>query len=161
MTRMRASASGVINSSAKEYYTERTTLGGLLISEGIVVHPRGKGFPNTPGLWNQEQVDAWKPIISAVHEKGGVFFAQLWHVGRVSVPSQIGGLRPLSATSTPLPGRHLLFGDENGEEEYVPGEAMTERDIEDVVEQYVNAARNAVAVGFDGVELHGLLSVST
>jgi 2,4-dienoyl-CoA reductase-like NADH-dependent reductase (Old Yellow Enzyme family) len=78
MTRMRASETGIPHPRAAEYYTERTTPNSLLISEGIVIHPRGKGFPNTPGLWNDEQVKAWKPITKAVREKGGVLFAQLW-----------------------------------------------------------------------------------
>lgn len=78
MTRMRASDSGTPNAAAAEYYGERATASGLLISEGVVIHPRGKGFPNTPGIWNDEQIEAWKPIVSAVKRKGGVFFAQLW-----------------------------------------------------------------------------------
>ncbi len=78
MTRMRASSTGTPNASAAEYYSERSTPGGLLISEGIVIDPRGRGFPNTPGLWNEEQVKAWKSITEAVKQKGGIFFAQIW-----------------------------------------------------------------------------------
>jgi 2,4-dienoyl-CoA reductase-like NADH-dependent reductase (Old Yellow Enzyme family) len=84
MTRMRASDTGIIHPRAAEYYSERTTPNSLLISEGVVIHPRGRGFPNTPGLYNNEQVQAWKPITQAVREKGGVFFAQLW---QASLPS--------------------------------------------------------------------------
>lgn len=78
MTRMRASESGTINSTAAEYYSLRATSGGLLISEGIVPHPRGRGFPQCPGIYTAEQVEAWKPVTAAVKQKGGVFFAQLW-----------------------------------------------------------------------------------
>jgi 2,4-dienoyl-CoA reductase-like NADH-dependent reductase (Old Yellow Enzyme family) len=78
MTRMRASDSGLPNATAAIYYGERATRGGLMISEGVVIHPRGKGFPSTPGIWDNEQIEAWKPITSAVSAKGGVFFAQLW-----------------------------------------------------------------------------------
>jgi len=78
LTRMRASSTGIPNINATEYYSERATNGGLLISEGTVIHPRGRGFPNTPGLWNDEQVEAWKPITAAVRRKRGVFFAQIW-----------------------------------------------------------------------------------
>jgi len=78
MTRMRASEEGIPHPRTAEYYTERTTPNSLLISEGIVIHPRGRGFPNTPGLYNEEQIQAWKPITRAVRETGGVFFAQLW-----------------------------------------------------------------------------------
>ena len=78
MTRMRASSSGMPNASAATYYSERATDGGLLISEGVVIDPRGRGFPNTPGLWSEEQVEGWKPITAAVKKKGGVVFAQIW-----------------------------------------------------------------------------------
>lgn len=79
MTRMRAADNGTPDTRLmSEYYAQRTTKGGLMISEGAVVGPRGKGFPNTPGLWSEEQVDAWKSITAAVHNRGGVFFAQIW-----------------------------------------------------------------------------------
>jgi 2,4-dienoyl-CoA reductase-like NADH-dependent reductase (Old Yellow Enzyme family) len=76
---MRASPTGIPHPRTAEYYFERATPGGLLISEGIVIDPRAKGYPNTPGLWNEEQVEAWKPITAGV-KKGGVFFAQIWWV---------------------------------------------------------------------------------
>lgn len=79
MTRMRAADNGTPDTTLMaEYYAQRATKGGLMISEGVVVGPRGKGFPNTPGLWNEEQVDAWKGITNAVRRRGGVFFAQIW-----------------------------------------------------------------------------------
>jgi 12-oxophytodienoic acid reductase len=78
MTRMRASENGIPHPRTAEYYAERTTPNSLLISEGIVIHPRGRGFPNTPGLYNDEQIQAWKPITGVVKGRGGVFFAQLW-----------------------------------------------------------------------------------
>ncbi|KAH8763444.1 12-oxophytodienoate reductase [Hyaloscypha finlandica] len=155
MTRMRASDTGIVHPRAAEYYSERTTPNSLLISEGVVIHPRGRGFPNTPGLYNNEQVQAWKPITQAVKEKGGVFFAQLWHVGRVAVPSQTGGLPPLSSTKTALPDNHPLFGEKNGKEPYVESQAMSETDIREVVLQFASAAKNAIEAGFDGVEIHG------
>lgn len=157
MTRMRANdETGVPNESAATYYAERTIPGSLLISEGTVVHPRGKGFPRTPGIWTQEQALAWKPITDAVHKAQGTFFVQLWHVGRVSVPSQTGGLPPFSSTAAHLPGEHVLFGDDNGTEPYVDSHPMTMEDIKDVVGQFSHAAKLAVEVaGFDGVEIHG------
>lgn len=78
MTRFRASDSGVINATAVEYYSQRATSGGILISEGLVTDKRGQGFPNSPGIWTKEQVEAWKSVTSAVKAKGGIFFAQLW-----------------------------------------------------------------------------------
>lgn len=80
MTRMRASTTGIPNASAATYYAERASPGALLISEGIVIDPRGKGFPNTPGLWSDAQVEAWKPIAAAVKAKGAVFYAQIWYL---------------------------------------------------------------------------------
>ncbi|KAF3402286.1 12-oxophytodienoate reductase 2 [Talaromyces pinophilus] len=163
MTRMRASdKTGIINPSAATYYSERTFPGSLLISEGTVVHPRGKGFPRTPGLWTHDQALGWKPIVDAVHAQGGTFFVQLWHVGRVSVPSQTGGLPPLSSTSAHLPGAHILFGASTAgdvddlSEPYVDSHAMTLQEIKHVVNQFAHAARLAIEVaGFDGVEIHG------
>ncbi|RDW67181.1 alkene reductase [Aspergillus mulundensis] len=157
MTRMRASnTTAAINPSAATYYAERTTPGSLLISEGTIVSARGKGFPCTPGIWTSTQARAWKPITDAVHAKGGTFFMQLWHVGRVSVPSVIGGARPFSSTSAHLPGSHVLFGGGAGVEAYVDSHAMTTDDIRDVVAQFAHAAKLAVEVaGFDGVEIHG------
>ncbi|PLB50659.1 12-oxophytodienoate reductase, partial [Aspergillus steynii IBT 23096] len=164
MTRMRAcNTTALPNPTAAPYYAERTTPGALLISEGIVIHPRGKGFPRTPGLWTPAHAEAWKPITDAVHARGGTFFAQIWHVGRVSVPSQTGGLRPLSSTSGCLPGRHVLFGqseDADGDgdvsEAYGPSHALSIPKIQDVVGQFARAARLAVhGGGFDGVEIHG------
>lgn len=66
------------------YYAQRTTPGGLIIAEATCVAEDGNGYPHTPGIWTREQVEAWKPIVEAVHAKGGVFICQLWHVGRVS-----------------------------------------------------------------------------
>ncbi|OBZ66261.1 12-oxophytodienoate reductase 1 [Grifola frondosa] len=155
ITRMRASHDGVPHPLTPVYYAQRTTPGGLLISEGTVVHPRGRGFPNTPGIYTPAQIDAWKDVTAAVHAKGGVIFCQVWHVGRVAVPRTTGGHPPLAATSRPLPGRHQLFGRANEEEEYVQGEALTHAGIAEIVAQFTEAARNAVEAGFDGVEIHG------
>lgn len=124
------------------------------------MHPHGKGFPRTPGLWTHDQALGWKPIVDAVHAKGGTFFVQLWHVGRVSVPSQTGGLPPLSSTVAHLPGEHILFGASTGEgdgsEPYVDSHAMTLQEIKHVVNQFAHAAKLATQVaGFDGVEIHG------
>jgi 2,4-dienoyl-CoA reductase-like NADH-dependent reductase (Old Yellow Enzyme family) len=77
------------------------------------------------------------------------------HVGRVSVPSQTGGLPPLSSTKNPLPGSHQLFGKNNIEEPYIESQAMSETDIKDVIQQFANAAQNAIMAGFDGIEIHG------
>ncbi|RAH76576.1 putative NADPH dehydrogenase [Aspergillus japonicus CBS 114.51] len=160
MTRMRASnTTGLINPTAATYYAERTTQpGALLISEGTTIHPRGKGFPRTPGLWTDAHAQAWEPITDAVHARGGTFFAQLWHVGRVAVPSLSDGQPPLSSTTAHLPGYHVSFGagpEEAEREAYVPSHAMTVSEIKEVVAQFAAAARRAIEIaGFDGVEIH-------
>ncbi|XP_042492676.1 putative 12-oxophytodienoate reductase 11 [Macadamia integrifolia] len=81
------------------YYSQRTTKGGLLISEATGVSDTAQGLPHTPGIWTKEQVEAWKPVVDVVHAKGGVFFCQIWHVGRVSASDfQPNGLAPISST---------------------------------------------------------------
>ncbi|PIN00632.1 NADH:flavin oxidoreductase/12-oxophytodienoate reductase [Handroanthus impetiginosus] len=120
------------------YYSQRATKGGPLISEATGVSDTAQGYPDTPGIWTKEQVEAWKPIVDAVHQKGAIFFLQLWHVGRVSTYGlQPNGQAPLSSTDKGVtPG---LDGDE------IPG----------IVNDFRLAARNAMEAGFDGVEIHG------
>ena len=83
LTRMR-SYNNVPQPIAVKYYSQRTSKGGLLIAEATGVSDTAQGYPNTPGIWTKEQVEAWKPIVDAVHDKGGIFFCQIWHAGRVS-----------------------------------------------------------------------------
>lgn len=131
------------------YYSQRTTKGGLLITEATGVSDTAQGYPDTPGIWTKEHVEAWKPIVDAVHEKGGVFFVQLWHVGRVSTYDyQPGGKAPISATEKGLtPG---LYG-----VEWSPPKQPTKDEIRAIVNDFRLAARYAIEAGFDGVEIHG------
>ncbi|KUJ15332.1 12-oxophytodienoate reductase [Mollisia scopiformis] len=155
MTRMRASDTGLPHPRTAEYYASRAAPGGFLISEALEIHPRGKGFLHTPGIFAEAQIEAWKPVTAAVHKKGGIFFAQLCHPGRVAVPSQNGGFPPLSSTPKPLPGNHPNFGQDNSiGEPYVESQAMSLSDISDVTSQFVLAAQNAVRAGFEGIEIH-------
>ncbi|KAH6823679.1 12-oxophytodienoate reductase 1 [Perilla frutescens var. hirtella] len=131
------------------YYSQRATKGGLLITEATGVSNTAQGYPDTPGIWTKEHVEAWKPIVDAVHEKGGVFFAQLWHVGRVSTYGyQPDGQPPISPTHKGLtPG---LYG-----VEWSPPRQLTTDQIPPIVNDFRRAARNAIEAGFDGVEIHG------
>lgn len=137
------------------YYTQRTSKGGLLIAEGTVISRTALGYPDTPGIWTEEQVEAWKPIVDAVHAKGGVFFCQLWHVGRVSNEEiQPNGQPPVSSTDkginakpTPAAGFGLSH--------YSPPRRLRTDEIPQIVEEFRVAARNAIKAGFDGVEIHG------
>lgn len=137
------------------YYSQRASPGGLLIAEATGVSPTAQGYPNTPGIWSEEQVEAWKPIVNAVHDKGGVFFCQIWHTGRAShVEYQPNGQAPVSSTSKKIAGQTLRA---NGKDlvEFSTPRALTTDEIPQIVDQFRIAARNARAAGFDGVEIHG------
>ncbi|MCL7047368.1 hypothetical protein MKW94_006608 [Papaver nudicaule] len=128
------------------YYSQRTTTGGLLISEATGISETAHGFPGTPGIWTKEQVEAWKPIVQAVHEKGGLFFCQIWHVGRVATnESQPNGMAPISCTDK---------GCTPDEYDWAIPRRLSVDEIPQVVDDYRIAARNAMEAGFDGVEIH-------
>ncbi|XP_059651134.1 12-oxophytodienoate reductase 1-like isoform X2 [Cornus florida] len=126
------------------YYSQRTTKGGLLIAEATVVSTASKGFPNVPGIWTKEQVEAWKPIVDAVHAKGGIFFCQLGHVGRAAKQGIyfFNGQGTISCTDKPVA-------------QFSPPRRLTTDEIPQVVNDFKLAARNAMEAGFDGVEIHG------
>ncbi|ERN20060.1 hypothetical protein AMTR_s00071p00196220 [Amborella trichopoda] len=136
------------------YYSQRASKGGLLISEATGVSDTAQGYPLTPGIWTKEQVEAWKPIVDAVHEKGGVFFCQIWHVGRVSnYGYQPNGQAPISSTNKQL--KPQLRANQIDVVEYSPPQALATEEIPNVVNDFRLAARNAIDAGFDGVEIHG------
>ncbi|KAI3765582.1 hypothetical protein L2E82_15620 [Cichorium intybus] len=129
------------------YYSQRTTKGGLLISEATGVSDTAQGYPETPGIWTKEQVEAWKPIVDAVHAKGGIFFCQIWHVGRVSNTGfQPNGQAPISSSEKEL-GIDVA--------QFSPPRKLSTEEIPLVVNDFRVAARNAIEAGFDGVEIHG------
>ncbi|XP_058090119.1 putative 12-oxophytodienoate reductase 11 [Magnolia sinica] len=136
------------------YYSQRTTKGGLLIAEATVISETARGYPETPGIWTKEQVEAWKPIVDAVHEKGGIFFCQLWHVGRVSnYGFQPNGQAPISCTDKPLTPKVRSNGIDVAE--FSTPRRLRIDEIPQVVHDFRVAARNAIEAGFDGVEIHG------
>ncbi|ONK77347.1 uncharacterized protein A4U43_C02F5590 [Asparagus officinalis] len=135
------------------YYSQRTTEGGLLISEATAISETARGYPHTPGIWTKEQVEAWKPIVDAVHDKGGIFFCQIWHTGRVSdYGYQPNGQAPISCTDKP-PSPTVLYDDII--KEYSPPRRLTIDEIPQVIDDFRIAAKNAIEAGFDGVEIHG------
>jgi len=137
------------------YYSQRTSPGGLLIAEATCASDSAQGYPNTPGIWTEEQVEAWKPIVNGVHEKGGVFFCQIWHSGRAShVDFQPNGQAPVSSTDRKISGQIVL---PNGKDlaDYSPPRALKIEEIPQIVNDFRLAARNAIKAGFDGVEIHG------
>ncbi|KAH7568279.1 hypothetical protein JRO89_XS07G0270900 [Xanthoceras sorbifolium] len=135
------------------YYSQRTTKGGFLIAEATGVSDTAQGYPNTPGIWTKEQVEAWKPIVDAVHAKGGIFFCQLWHVGRVSNQGLACGQAPISSTNKPLMPLLQSNGFDAGH--FTPPRRLRTDEIPQIVNNFRLAARNAIEAGFDGVEIHG------
>ncbi|XP_060174462.1 12-oxophytodienoate reductase 1-like isoform X2 [Lycium barbarum] len=135
------------------YYSQRTTKGGLLIAEATVISETAQGYKDTPGIWTKEQVEAWKPIVNAVHAKGGIFFSQIWHVGRISNKDfQPNGQDPVSCTDKPLKPQIRSNGNVA---QFTPPRRLTTDEIPQIVNDFRLAARNAIEAGFDGVEIHG------
>ncbi|KAM5575010.1 hypothetical protein ABKV19_014116 [Rosa sericea] len=136
------------------YYSQRTSKGGLLIAEATGVSDTAQGYPDTPGIWTKEQVEAWKPIVNAVHDKGGIFFCQIWHGGRVSNTGfSADGQAPISSTDKSLTPK---IGS-NGIDvmQFTPPRRLRTGEIPQIVNDFRLAARNAMEAGFDGVEIHG------
>ncbi|KAL1955688.1 hypothetical protein VTO42DRAFT_8160 [Malbranchea cinnamomea] len=147
LTRWRANAAHVHQSIGREYYEQRASVRGtLLISEATFISPRAAGYANAPGIWNDEQIQAWKEIVDAVHAKGSYIYLQLWALGRAAnaaVLKQEFGHDVVSSSAVPL---------KEGQE---PPRALTEPEIHQFIADYAQAAKNAVQkAGFDGVEIH-------
>jgi N-ethylmaleimide reductase len=158
LTRMRAErVSFAPRDLNAEYYGQRATAGGLIIAEASPVTATGRGNPATPGIYSDQQVEGWRKVVDAVHAKGGFVFLQLWHVGRVSHSSlQPGGALPVAPSAVPITGDGLLAMTAHRKPEpYETPRALETHEIADVIDAFRTAARNAVAAGFDGVEIHG------
>lgn len=150
LTRSRATADRVPTAMMAEYYAQRASA-GLIISEATVISEEANGYLNTPGLFTDAQVEGWKAVTQAVHDKGGLIIAQLWHVGRVSHPDLLKGEMPVSASAVQQAGYVSLL---RPKREYVVPRALEISEIKSIVEQYKQAAIRAKDAGFDGVELH-------
>lgn len=151
LTRCRADADRVPNALMAEYYAQRASA-GLIISEATSVTPMGVGYPNTPGIWSDDQVRGWSNVTKAVHANGGRIVLQLWHVGRISDPLYLNGELPV-APSAVKPAGHVSLV--RPQKEYVTPRALALEEIPEIVEAYRIGAENARAAGFDGVEIHG------
>ncbi len=150
LTRCRASAGRVPNRMMADYYAQRASF-GLILSEATSVCPQGVGYPDTPGIWSDDQVEGWRLVTQAVHAAGGRIFLQLWHVGRVSDPLYLDGELPVSASAVKPSGHVSLV---RPQKEFVTPRALELEEIPGVVEAYRKGAENARAAGFDGVEIH-------
>ncbi|MES2659413.1 MAG: alkene reductase [Verrucomicrobiota bacterium] len=151
LTRCRASAGRVPNAMMAEYYVQRASF-GMILTEATSITPQGVGYPNTPGIWSEEQVEGWKLVTSAVHEAGGRILLQLWHVGRISDPIYLNGELPVAPSAISASGHVSLV---RPLKEFVTPRALDLAEIPGIVEDYRRAAENAKAAGFDGVEIHG------
>lgn len=151
LTRCRASEGRVPNALMAEYYRQRASA-GLILSEATSVDPMGVGYPDTPGIWSEEQVEGWKLVTSAVHEAGGTILLQLWHVGRVSDPIYLEGKLPV-APSAIAPSGHVSLV--RPLKPFVTPRALERGEIPAIIEACRRGAENAQRAGFDGVELHG------
>lgn len=150
LTRFRNSPEAVPTDLVKEYYQQRASEGGLLITEATLITRLAGGYPRAPGIWNKEQIEAWKKVTDAVHEKKGLIYCQLWHIGRAGSkflnPNQE---QTVSASAIRIEGKNLAGG-----EQEVP-RALEIDEIKSIVQDYRQAALNAIEAGFDGVEIHG------
>lgn len=151
LTRRRAGDTRVPNDLMLEYYRQRAST-GLILTEATVVSPQGIGYAATPGIWSQEQVEGWKRVTKAVHEAGGRIMLQLWHVGRISHPIFLNGELPVAPSAIAAQGHVSLVRPETP---YVTPRALKREEIPGIIEDFRRGAENALAAGFDGVELHG------
>jgi 2,4-dienoyl-CoA reductase-like NADH-dependent reductase (Old Yellow Enzyme family) len=151
LTRCRADEGRVPNALMAEYYVQRASA-GLIISEATAVTPMGVGYPDTPGIWSDDQVRGWSNITKAVHAAGSKIVLQLWHVGRISDPLYLNGELPV-APSAIQPAGHVSLV--RPIKDFVTPRALETEEVADIVEAYRQGAENAKAAGFDGVEIHG------
>lgn len=152
LTRNRAGAGNVPGPMNVTYYAQRASA-GLIISEATQVSPQGVGYPSTPGIHSPEQVAGWRLVTDAVHACGGRIFLQLWHVGRISHPSlQLGGALPVAPSAIAAEGEAMTY---EGPRPFVTPRTLETDEISGIIEQFRKGAENALAAGFDGVEIHG------
>ncbi|TPG41286.1 alkene reductase [Sphingomonas koreensis] len=150
LTRGRSTREHVPVAMMGDYYAQRAGA-GLIISEATGISREGLGWPFAPGLWTDEQTEGWKPVVKAVHDAGGRIFAQLWHMGRIVHPSFLGGEKPVSSSATTAPGDAHTY---DGKQPYGEARPLDVAEIPRLLDDYERATRNALAAGFDGVQLH-------
>jgi len=151
LTRARADAGHMPNALMAEYYGQRASA-GLVITECTMIAENTSAFVNEPGIYNAAQIEAWKATTQAVHAKGGKVFMQIWHAGRAAHPAMNGGAPIVSSSAIGLTGEALT---PEGKLPNAVPHALTETEIAAIVQDFAQAAKNAVAAGFDGVEVHG------
>ncbi|RKZ48078.1 MAG: alkene reductase [Gammaproteobacteria bacterium] len=152
LTRARAGKERIPTDAMVEYYRQRASA-GLIISEAAVVSKIARGWVESPGIYNDEQMQGWKRVVDAVHAEGGLIFLQLWHMGRASHSSfHDNGELPVAPSAIKINGDGLHTP--NGKEDYETPHALTINEIKQTIQDYRNAAKCAMQAGFDGVEIH-------
>lgn len=152
LTRNRAGVGLVPSEHAATYYAQRASA-GLIITEATQISAQAQGYQDTPGLYTQAQIDGWRKVTDAVHAKGGKIFVQLWHVGRIShVDLQPGGAAPVAPSAIRAETKTFV---NNGFHDVSAPRALELEEIPGIIEDFRQAAANAIAAGFDGVEIHG------
>lgn len=151
MTRARGEGNGIVNDLTVLYYKQRVSA-GLIITEGINISEQAKGSPFTPGIYTEAQIVAWKKVTEAVHNNGGKIFAQLWHTGRVAHSIDKNGALPIAPSALAIVGQQHFSS--QGMKDYETPIALETTEVKQVVQDYKQAAINAISAGFDGVELH-------
>jgi N-ethylmaleimide reductase len=138
------------NAAMARYYARRAEGGvGLILTEGTIVHPSGDGYRDVPHIATDPQAESWRPVVAAVQAAGGRIFSQLWHCGRISHPDFTGGVAPVSSTARAAEGINR-----QNDKPFGQPRALDAREMPDIYEMFAAAARRALAVGFDGVQLH-------
>ena len=149
LTRGRSTREHVPTDLMIDYYRQRASA-GMIITEATGISREGLGWPYAPGLWSDEQVEAWKPVTDAVHEAGGRIVAQIWHMGRI-VHSSVTGQQPVSSSATTAPDQAHTY---DGKKPYEQARPLALAEIPRLLDDYRRAAANAIKAGFDGVQLH-------
>ena len=150
LTRMRAFEERAPGALQATHYVQRASA-GLIFTEATSVTPMGVGYPNTPGIWSQAQIAGWKQVTDAVHAAGGHMAVQLWHVGRISDPELLGGQQPVAPSAIAAEGDVSVL---RPKRPYAVPRALETAEVQAIVQDFAQAARNAQSAGFDFVEIH-------
>ncbi|CAH0489563.1 unnamed protein product [Peronospora farinosa] len=156
LTRLRTGEDGVPKNLVSEYYAQRSTAGGLIIAEATNISPTARGYFGAPGIFSAPQIEGWKKVTRAVHDKGGKIFVQLWHTGRVGHPLNLPNeVLPVSSSAIGLDDVNSFAVTREGRRKYGTPRALETHKIPGIVADYKRAAENAIIAGFYGVEIHG------
>jgi N-ethylmaleimide reductase len=151
LTRCRVDNPGYVPTEMMARYYVQRAGAGLIISEGTIVSPQARGYPFTPGIWSAEQVAGWRLVTDAVHDKGGLIVCQLWHCGRLSLPEFHDGQPPVAPSAVNPQWKMFSI---TGQPDTVTPHALTVEEIKAIVGDFRQGAANAMAAGFDGIEIH-------